>query len=58
MTLENYSAALAVAPWGWHYLTTIIFVVGVLAVQFVTVTMAGYAFARLKFLRARHSCCF
>ncbi len=49
ITLDNYNAALAVAPWGWHYLTTIIFVVGVLVVQFVTVTMAGYAFARLKF---------
>ncbi len=50
ITLDNYAAALAVAPWGWHYLTTIIFVVGVLGVQFVTVTMAGYAFARLKFV--------
>ncbi len=49
VTLENYRAALSVAPWSWHYLTTIIFVVGVLVVQFVTVTMAGYAFARLKF---------
>lgn len=49
ITLENYEAALAVAPWGWHFLTSIIFVVGVLVVQIVTVTMAGYAFARMKF---------
>ncbi len=49
ITLENYASALNVAPWGWHYLNTVIFVVGVLVVQFVTVTMAGYAFARLKF---------
>lgn len=49
ITLNNYNEALALAPWGWHYLTTIIFVVGVLVVQLVTITMAGYAFARLKF---------
>lgn len=48
-TLDNYQRALAVAPWGWHYLNSIIFAAGVLAVQFVTVTMAGYAFARMKF---------
>jgi sn-glycerol 3-phosphate transport system permease protein len=49
VTLENYQAALQVAPWGWHYITSVIFVVGVLVVQAVTVTMAGYAFARLRF---------
>ena len=49
ITLANYTSALSVAPWGWHYLNTLIFVVGVLVVQFVTVSMAGYAFARLKF---------
>ncbi len=49
ITLANYTSALSVAPWGWHYLNTVIFVVGVLVVQFVTVSMAGYAFARLKF---------
>lgn len=49
ITPENYSSSLALAPWGAHYVTTIIFVVGVLAVQVVTITMAGYAFARLKF---------
>ncbi len=49
ITFENYASALAVAPWAWHYFTTLIFVVGVLVVQFITVSMAGYAFARLKF---------
>ncbi len=49
ITLENYTNAFSVAPWGWHYLNTLIFVAGVLVVQFVTVSMAGYAFARLKF---------
>ncbi|MFN8372733.1 MAG: carbohydrate ABC transporter permease [Anaerolineae bacterium] len=49
LTLENYESALAVAPWGWHYLNSIIFVVGTLAVQVFTITGAGYAFARMKF---------
>lgn len=49
LTTTNYEAALAVAPWGWHYVTSVIFVVGVLVVQVVTVSMAGYAFARLHF---------
>jgi sn-glycerol 3-phosphate transport system permease protein len=49
LTLENYRAALSLAPWGIHYLNSVIFVLGTLAVQVVTITMAGYAFARLKF---------
>lgn len=49
ISFENYQKALAVAPWGWHFFTSVLFVVGVLVVQFFTVTMAGYAFARLKF---------
>src|SRR5690606_4398921 len=46
ISLENYQQAWAVSPWLTHYLNSIIFVVGTLAVQVVTVTMAGYAFAR------------
>ncbi|MBZ0277501.1 MAG: carbohydrate ABC transporter permease [Anaerolineae bacterium] len=49
ITFENYQSAWEVAPWGWHYITSIIFVFGVLAVQIFTVTMAGYAFARMRF---------
>ena len=49
VTLANYQEALLVAPWEWHYFTSIVFVAGVLVVQLATVTMAGYAFARLKF---------
>jgi sn-glycerol 3-phosphate transport system permease protein len=49
LTLDNYTAALSVAPWGWHYLNSVIFVVGTLAVQVLTITAAGYAFARMKF---------
>ena len=48
-TLDNYNDALEIAPWGVHYINSIIFVVGVLVVQVVTVSMAGYAFARMKF---------
>lgn len=49
ITLENYVNAWNIAPWPRHYLSSIIFVVGTLVVQWVTVTMAGYAFARMKF---------
>jgi sn-glycerol 3-phosphate transport system permease protein len=49
ITLDNYRAAWSVAPWLTHYLNSIIFVVGVLVVQLITVTMAGYAFARMRF---------
>src|SRR4051794_2640717 len=50
ITLENYQEALQVAPWGTHYVNSLIFVFGTLVVQLVTITMAGYAFARMKFL--------
>lgn len=49
ITFENYAKAWALAPWGWHYVNSVLFVAGVLVVQVVTVTMAGYAFARMKF---------
>lgn len=49
ITLDNYRAAWSVAPWLTHYLNSIIFVFGVLIVQLVTITMAGYAFARMRF---------
>lgn len=49
VTLENYREAWELAPWGTHYQNSIIFVVGTLIVQFFTVTLAGYAFARMQF---------
>jgi sn-glycerol 3-phosphate transport system permease protein len=49
LTLSNYQGAWEVAPWPRFFLNSVIFVVGVLAVQIVTVTMAAYAFARLRF---------
>lgn len=49
LTLENYVNAFNTAPWGWQFYTSVAFVVGVLVVQFFTITTAGYAFARMKF---------
>lgn len=49
LTLANYQAAWVVAPWPQHYLNSLIFVVGTLVVQVFTISMAGYAFARMKF---------
>jgi sn-glycerol 3-phosphate transport system permease protein len=48
-TLENFRNALESGAFGLYYVNTIIVVVGVLAVQCVTVSLAGYAFARLRF---------
>ena len=50
ITLQNYQDALQVAPWSTHYANSLIFVFGTLIVQLVTITMAGYAFARMKFV--------
>ena len=49
ITLENYEGTWAVAPWTRHYINSLIFVFGTLVVQLVTVTMAAYAFARMRF---------
>jgi sn-glycerol 3-phosphate transport system permease protein len=49
LTLSNYAQTWAVAPWPKHYINSLIFVFGTLAVQVVTITMSGYAFARMKF---------
>lgn len=49
ITLDNYSSAWRIAPWIAHYGNSLLFVIGTLLVQLVTVTLAGYAFARLQF---------
>ncbi len=49
LTGDNYARALSVAPWGRLYLNSVVFAAGTLVVQLVTVTMAGYAFARIRF---------
>lgn len=48
-TLDNFRNALDSGSFGLYYLNTFIVVAGVLAVQCVTVSLAGYAFARLRF---------
>ena len=48
-TFSNITRIWSMAPWGNYYINTLILVGGVLAAQFVTITMAGYAFARLNF---------
>lgn len=48
-TLENFRNALESGSFGLYYINTIIVVTGLLAVQCVTVSLAGYAFARLRF---------
>ena len=48
-TLANFRNALESGSFGLYYVNTIIVVMGVLAVQCVTVSLAGYAFARLRF---------
>ena len=48
-TLENFSLAWQSATFVLYYRNTILYTVGLLAVQLVTVTLAGYALARLRF---------
>ncbi len=48
-TLANFRLALESGDFGLYYVNTIIVVVGVLGVQLVTISLAGYAFARLEF---------
>ena len=49
VTLINYQRALNIAPWGMHFINSMIFVGGTLLVQLITVTTAAYAFARMRF---------
>lgn len=48
-TLENFRNALESGSFSLYYVNTVIVVSGLLAVQCVTVSLAGYAFARLRF---------
>lgn len=49
LTFENFREVLRIVPFGRYYMNTTFFVFGLLAVQFVTVTLAAYAFARMQF---------
>jgi sn-glycerol 3-phosphate transport system permease protein len=48
-SLGNFAEAWESADFALYYLNTIIICAGILAVQLVTISLAGYAFARLKF---------
>ncbi|MGE5262388.1 MAG: carbohydrate ABC transporter permease [Acidobacteriota bacterium] len=48
-TLVNYAQAFQIAPFVQYYANTIIIVFGILLVQLVTTSLAGYAFARSQF---------
>jgi sn-glycerol 3-phosphate transport system permease protein len=48
-TLANFAEAWDSADFALYYLNTIIICAGIVAVQLVTISLAGYAFARLKF---------
>ncbi len=49
LTLANVGEAWDRVPFGLYYVNTVIIVFGILAVQLVTITLAGFAFARLRF---------
>ena len=49
MTFSNFQRALDYAPFGRYFINTVIIVVGVLAMQLVTATLAGFVFARMNF---------
>lgn len=48
-TFQSFKEVLEIVPFGRYYLNTTMFVLGLLAVQFLTVTLAAYAFARMEF---------
>lgn len=48
-TLANFAEAWDSADFARYYVNTILICSGILAVQMVTITLAGYAFARLTF---------
>lgn len=49
VNLGNYREVFRMAPFGIYLVNTIIVVIGILAVQIVTMSTAAYAFSRLRF---------
>lgn len=50
LTLQNYKTIFDTAPFGQYFINTVVIVLGILAVQFITATCSAYAFARLRFI--------
>lgn len=48
-TLDNFKRVMEAAPFVKYYGNTILITLGILLVQFVLITFAGYAFARIDF---------
>ena len=53
LTVENYTRAWSLAPFGQYYINTIIVVLIILGVQLVTIVLAGFAFANYEFFGKR-----
>jgi len=53
VTVENYLRAWSLAPFGKYYINTIVIVVMILAVQLVTIILAGFALANYQFFGKR-----
>jgi len=53
LTVENYTRAWSLAPFGQYYINTILIVVMILAVQMITIILAGFAFANYNFFGKR-----
>lgn len=49
LTFENYTRAWSLAPFGQYYINTIVVVFLILAVQLITIVLAGFAFANYEF---------
>ena len=49
LTLENYTHAWSLAPFGQYYINTILIVLMILIVQIVTIILGGFAFANYQF---------
>ena len=50
LTLENYTHAWSLAPFGQYYINTILIVLMILIVQIVTIILDGFAFANYQFI--------
>ncbi|MEA2007920.1 MAG: carbohydrate ABC transporter permease [Chloroflexota bacterium] len=53
LTIENYTHAWSLAPFGQYYINTIIIVLTILVVQLVTIVLTGFAFANYEFFGKR-----
>jgi sn-glycerol 3-phosphate transport system permease protein len=53
VSVENYVRAWSLAPFGQYYINTVVVVVMILAVQLVTIVLAGFAFAHYEFIGKR-----